>query len=351
MKTITAPAIAAIATGRIGIVQLIHLAFSTTPVSLNMSTWDFVWQPPVNFLRYSEQFDNAAWIPFFGGTKGAYNASTAPDGTATADAVEFTTLAIGQIYQLVALTVQKYTLTAWVKRNAASDQTFRLKGQSGEGSDVYSANFVATDAWQRFSHTFTSNSAFTASISIAANSLGITASLLVWGAQLEPGEIASAYTLTTSVAINDPSITYKGAYGLGTVSAIADKPGEVAGLQFELAAGSSGVISLALDDADIVQGTAVTVRTAIIDMDTRQILDAPIEWTGTLDTMSIGEDGTQAVVRCTAESKAVDLLRGTPMVYGDADQRTINAADGSMRYIVDQIDKPVIWPQKAFFYQ
>lgn len=191
MKTITAPAIAAIATGRIGIVQLIHLAFSTTPVSLNMSTWDFV----------------------YGG------------------------------------------------------------------------------------------------------------------------------------------ITYKGAYGLGTVSAIADKPGEVAGLQFELAAGSSGVISLALDDADIVQGTAVTVRTAIIDMDTRQILDAPIEWIGTLDTMSIGEDGTQAVVRCTAESKAVDLLRGTPMVYGDADQRTVNAADGSMRFIIDQIDKPVIWPQKSFFYQ
>ncbi|MBK5203869.1 MAG: hypothetical protein JJD98_00220 [Polaromonas sp.] len=191
MKTISAPAIAAIATGRVGIVQLIHMAFSTTPVSLNMSTWDLV----------------------YGG------------------------------------------------------------------------------------------------------------------------------------------ITYKGAYGLGTISAINDKPGEIAGLSFELAAGTSSVIGLALDDADIVQGTPVTIRTAIIDLDTHTILDAPIEWAGTLDTMSIGEDGTQATIRCTAESKAVDLLRGTPMVYGDADQRTVNASDGSMRFIVYQIDKPIVWPQKQFFYQ
>jgi hypothetical protein len=191
MKTITAPAVAAIATGRVGIVQLIHLAFSPTPVSLNMSTWDLT----------------------YGG------------------------------------------------------------------------------------------------------------------------------------------VTYKGAYGLGSISTINDKPGEVAGLSFELSAGSSSVISLALDDADVVQGTPLTIRTAIIDMDTREILDAPVEWVGTFDTMSIGEDGTQAAIHCTAESQAVDLLRGNPSVYGDADQRAIAPLDGSMRFIVDQIDKPVIWPTKAFFYR
>lgn len=146
-------------------------------------------------------------------------------------------------------------------------------------------------------------------------------------------------------------VTYKGAYGLGTISAIQDKPGEIAGINLELSAGDSGAIALALDDSDMVQGTPITIRTAIIDLDTYQVLDAPIDWVGTLDTMSIGEDGTQASIRCTAESKAVDLLRGNPFLYSDSDQRTINASDASFSYVVDQIDKPIIWPTRAFFYK
>ena len=146
-------------------------------------------------------------------------------------------------------------------------------------------------------------------------------------------------------------VTYKGAYGLGTISAVQDKPGEIAGITLELAAGDSSVIALALDDADIVQGTPVTIRTAIIDLETYQVLDAPIDWVGGLDTMSIGEDGTQAAIRCTAESKAVDLLRGNPQFYADQDQRAIAPNDASFSFVVDQIDKPLIWPTRAFFYK
>ena len=146
-------------------------------------------------------------------------------------------------------------------------------------------------------------------------------------------------------------VVYKGAYGLGTISAVQDKPGEIAGITLELAAGDSSVIALALDDADIVQGTPVTIRTAIIDLETYQVLDAPIDWVGSLDTMSIGEDGTQAAIRCTAESKAVDLLRGNPQFYADQDQRAIAPNDASFSFVVDQIDKPLIWPTRAFFYK
>ena len=146
-------------------------------------------------------------------------------------------------------------------------------------------------------------------------------------------------------------VVYKGAYGLGTISAVQDKPGEIAGITLELAAGDSSIIALALDDADIVQGTPVTIRTAIIDLETYQVLDAPIDWVGSLDTMSIGEDGTQAAIRCTAESKAVDLLRGNPQFYADQDQRAIAPNDASFSYVVDQIDKPLIWPTRAFYYK
>ena len=37
--------------------------------------------------------------------------------------------------------------------------------------------------------------------------------------------------------------------------------------------------------------------------------------------MSIGSDGEREVIRVTAESTAVDLLRGTARYYTDTDQR------------------------------
>lgn len=43
MKTLSAPTLAALAGPKVGIVQLVHMAFSTTPISLNMSTWDLTW--------------------------------------------------------------------------------------------------------------------------------------------------------------------------------------------------------------------------------------------------------------------------------------------------------------------
>lgn len=166
------------------------------------------------------------------------------------------------------------------------------------------------------------------------------------------------FSFTVPIALNTSNLdltysgtVYKGAYGLGAISAVADRPGEVTGITFELSAGDSATVSLALDGSDVVQGTPVTIRTAIIDLDNYQILDAPLEWVGTLDTMSIGEDGTQAAIRVTAESKAVDLLRGNPMLYNDTDQRTVSASDTFFSYVVDQVDKPIVWPQKAFFYQ
>jgi len=146
-------------------------------------------------------------------------------------------------------------------------------------------------------------------------------------------------------------ITYKGAFGLGQISAITDKPGEVQGITLELHGADAARISLALDDSDIVQGTPVEIRTALIDTSTYQILDAPLEWIGTMDTMSIAEDGTSATIAVTCESRAVDLLRGNVVMYSDADQRAINATDGSFAYVVDQIDKPIVWPNREFFYK
>lgn len=161
---------------------------------------------------------------------------------------------------------------------------------------------------------------------------------------------------TGAIALNSSTwnlewsgVTYQGAAGLGSISQITDKPGEVQGIQLDIAGGPASNISLALDDADIVQGTVLTLRTAIMDGTTFQVLDAPIDWVGRLDTMSIVEDGEQAAVRVTAESRAVDLLRGNAASYSDGDQRARFPGDLGFEFVVSGVDKKIVWPAREYF--
>lgn len=143
---------------------------------------------------------------------------------------------------------------------------------------------------------------------------------------------------------------YRGAYGLGQIGAIEDSPGEVKGLQFTLSGVAASSIALALDGADEWQGVAITIRTAILDSNF-QVVDAPVDWTGYGDTMAIEEDGETAVVTATSESSAVDLLRGHPLTYSDADQQSLHPVDRAFEYVADQADQPVVWPAKEWFYR
>ena len=143
--------------------------------------------------------------------------------------------------------------------------------------------------------------------------------------------------------------TYRGAYGLGTISPIEDAPGEIRGLQFELSGASAAAIALALDGSDEWQGTPVRILTALLDPSTYQILDVGQEWTGLGDTMNIQEDGETAIVQATAESTAVDLLRGVPLTYSDADQKALYPADRAFELVVSQTGQPVVWPAKEWF--
>ena len=147
------------------------------------------------------------------------------------------------------------------------------------------------------------------------------------------------------------SLTYQGAYGLGSVSPVTDQPGEVQGITLAMDGGDSSRIALALDDADEVQGAVCTIRTAIISTTDYTVLDAPVDWIGKCDTMSIGEDGLQAEIRVSAESNAVDLLRGTPATLSDADQQALFSGDRAFEYVVSQIDQPVVWPSREFFFK
>lgn len=117
---------------------------------------------------------------------------------------------------------------------------------------------------------------------------------------------------TSNTDLTWAGITYKGAGALGEVNGIEDSPGEIKGLRLTLSGVLSEYLAMALDASNTVQGTPVFTRTAILDSN-YQIVDAPLDWQGRLDTMSIEENGDTCTIQVTAESTAVDLLRGAAL--------------------------------------
>jgi hypothetical protein len=145
--------------------------------------------------------------------------------------------------------------------------------------------------------------------------------------------------------------TYLAAAGLGDIDPISDRPGDMPGMRFTLQKVDASLISLALDDRAQVQGTPIAIYTAILDNATYQIVEVETDWVGLADTMPITEDGKTATITLTAESKAVDLLRGQSLTYTDAAQKTQYTADRAFEYVPDQANKPVVWPTREWFFK
>jgi len=143
-------------------------------------------------------------------------------------------------------------------------------------------------------------------------------------------------------------VTYRGAAGLGAISEIQDSPGEVKGLQLEMSGVTSEAIGLALSDSSVVQGSPVVIRLAILS-DDGVVLDAPIDWEGILDTMPIEETGDNCTIAITAESSAVDFLRGNALTTSNADQQFLYPGDRAFEYVESQANVPIVWPTKQLF--
>jgi hypothetical protein len=149
-------------------------------------------------------------------------------------------------------------------------------------------------------------------------------------------------------SIDFGGVTYSGAAGLGKISEIEDSPGEIKGLQFEMSGVPIEILALALAESNLVQGALTVVRLAILSS-AGQVLDAPIDWAGRLDTMSIQEDGDSCSIGATAESTAVDLLRGNSLTTSNADQQYLYPGDRAFEYVASQANQPVVWPTKQLY--
>nr|AER23940.1 hypothetical protein var063 [Variovorax sp. HH01] len=176
------------------------------------------------------------------------------------------------------------------------------------------------------------------------------------GPSPQVAQLVAMYFAAGVVALNSMNrpldfggITYRGAAGLGEIAQINDSAGsEIKGLQLTMSGLAAELLALALADATVVQGVRLVIRLALIGSD-GFVIDAPVDWDGYLDTMSIDADGERCVISATAESSAVDLLRGNPMTTSNADQQSLYPGDRVFEYIVSQDGIPVVWPTKQYY--
>ena len=155
------------------------------------------------------------------------------------------------------------------------------------------------------------------------------------------------YLCTAGIDITVSGSTYLGTRGLGQIDAVQDSPAEIRPLSFRMSGVPSSYIALALSEP--VQGKTMRIKSLMLDPSTYQPYTARLRWQGRGDVMAISDGPDTATITVTAEHGAIDLLRGAPSYWSDAEQRRLFSGDPSLQYLVDQVEQRAIWPAASFF--
>jgi fibronectin type 3 domain-containing protein len=190
-----------------------------------------------NFLTYSNTFQlsNSNWILYNSSSIGSSPQIPMPNNDTNGEygkVLTFNSTANNGIYQLITNVANstQYTLSCYV-RSVSGTSKFRMSYFNGSASS-FSNEFEANTTPQRFTFTFTTTtSLITSNIAIGNNftTSGSTifwegGTIVIWGAQLEKGSVATALIPTTtepvtSTTYTDTTATY-GVNHLYTVTAL-----------------------------------------------------------------------------------------------------------------------------------
>ena len=166
---------------------------------------------PWNLALQSETFDNASWTKNTGGTSTVTvtaNNGTAPNGTNTADRIQFTRDSTGyaQVVQTITTTAsQSYTFSVYLKSLSGTPTV--MFGSYG-GTNAQTATL--TNEWVRYTWTATSPSTSAFGMLMiwgGVASTSFSADFLAWGYQLVEGTTAQTYLPTTD-RLNFPRLSY-----------------------------------------------------------------------------------------------------------------------------------------------
>lgn len=176
---------------------------------------------PWNLYTYSEQLNDASWTKL--NATITANATTAPNGTLTADLLVCVGGAAGTNYvrQAKTITDNTHTLSFYAKENASAivkiaeaaitgqqlDYNLSTNTISGSGSQISGTITNDVNGWKKITFTYIYTTGQTNCI-FNINSL----SCFIWGVQLNTGSTAKPYFPTTD-RLNVPRLTYQNGGG------------------------------------------------------------------------------------------------------------------------------------------
>ena len=201
------------------------LSFTRASNGTRVNSAGLVEVAPWNAIQYSEDFANAVWGIPNGGSSVVVtsNATTAPNGTSTADKIEIANGTNDRIEQVSTAPILTSglpcTFSCYIKSVSGTGKVGIRSGQSGVSSVL-----SYTNEWQRLTWTF--NAAATNEIPQFCNSTLVfgadsAPSFYIWGAQLNIGSTAKPYFPTTD-RLNVPRLTYQNGGG-GCPSLLLEK--------------------------------------------------------------------------------------------------------------------------------
>ncbi|MFM6982826.1 MAG: hypothetical protein ACKOXF_01745 [Chitinophagaceae bacterium] len=156
-----------------------------------------------NFFSASQTFADPAWIKGTNVNTLIPNYDLAPDSTQTATRLITNisgayNFALGQQTILPTTAGSIATVSVYMKSTSGTNQNV-VVGLSESGVGFSGASMTVTNTWQRFTYTYTKIGAGGITWGIAATSgAGYAFDVLIWGAQVEPGNTATTYQPTTS---------------------------------------------------------------------------------------------------------------------------------------------------------
>jgi hypothetical protein len=138
--------------------------------------------------------------------------------------------------------------------------------------------------------------------------------------------------------------------GLGNMGKIEQtqetSAAEVQGLRFEIAGPLSSYVSLAL--GEVLQGAPCLVYVCFFDAN-HVVVDAALEWSGRIDTMTVQDSAENSIIQVTAESRLADWQRPRVRRHTNEDLQIDYAGDLFYEYIPTLVDAEVVWPAAAWF--